>query len=143
MRCSTELTPQLPYILSTQYLFSIRTQLHVLTPDRGLSQTFPVHPHCTFGFTTSFWQLYLPPDPPHQQVVISWKLYFSLHLSPSSYRHKLGDMVINLVTSTLMNYLMFEHGVGSQTVTTTGVPQKTLQGFRSTETLQHCYTCEG
>ncbi|KAK0151920.1 hypothetical protein N1851_006724 [Merluccius polli] len=39
--------------------------------DRGSHQTFPVHPHYTFGFTRSFQQPPPSSDPTHHQVVIS------------------------------------------------------------------------
>jgi len=35
--------------------------------DRGFHQTFPVHPHYTFGFTRSAWQ---PPLPSGQLVIL-------------------------------------------------------------------------
>ena len=45
------------------------------------AQTFPVHPHYTFGLTWSAQKLPLPPGPPHNQMVISWQLCPSLHPS--------------------------------------------------------------
>ena len=46
--------------------------------DRGLPQTFPSYPHYSFWLTRSVQGFPLPPNPTHQQVVISWQLSSSL-----------------------------------------------------------------
>ncbi len=56
--------------------------------DRGFCQTFPEDPYSMLGSAESV-QLPPPPlDPTHHQVVISWQLHPSLHLSVQDIRPK-------------------------------------------------------